>query len=50
MRETLPFRENVLQTLHNHCATAADLAIRGDEVARILQKDPNEIEIILDRG
>lgn len=48
MRETLPFRENVLQTLHNHCATATDLAIRGDEVARILQKDPNEIEIILD--
>ncbi len=48
MRETLPFREDVLQTLHNHCATAADLAKRCDEVARILQKDPNEIEVILD--
>jgi hypothetical protein len=48
MREALPFPENVLQTLHNLCATAADLAKRGDEVARILQKDPGEIERILD--
>ena len=48
MRETLPFPENVLQTLRNLCATAADLAKRGDEVARILQKDPAEIERILD--
>jgi predicted transcriptional regulator len=48
MREPLPFPENVLQTLHNLCATAADLAKRGDEVARILQKDPGEIERILD--
>jgi hypothetical protein len=49
MREELPFPDKVLQTLHNLCATAADLARRGEEVARLLQKDPNEIESILDR-
>ena len=48
MREELPFPEKVLQTLHNLCATAADLARRGEEVARILQRDPAEIENILD--
>ena len=49
MREELPFPEKVLQTLHNLCATAADLARRGEEVARIIQHDPDEIESILDR-
>jgi len=49
MREELPFPDKVLQTLHNLCATAADLARRSDEVARILQRDPNEIEGILDK-
>jgi hypothetical protein len=48
MRDELPFPDKVLQTLHNLCATAADLAKRGEEVARILQMDPNEIEKILD--
>jgi hypothetical protein len=48
MREELPFPEKVLQTLHNLCATAADLAKRSDEVARILQRDPAEIERLLD--
>lgn len=48
MRDELPFPDKVLQTLHNLCATAADLAKRGEEVARILQMDPNEIESILD--
>jgi hypothetical protein len=48
MREELPFPDKVLQTLHNLCATAADLARRGDEVARLLQKDTSEIEGILD--
>ncbi len=48
MRDELPFPEKVLQTLHNLCATAADLAKRGEEVARILQHDPAEIEGILD--
>ena len=49
MREELPFPEKVLQTLHNLCATAADLARRGEEVARILQHDQAEIESILDQ-
>jgi predicted transcriptional regulator len=48
MREELPFPEKVLQTLHNLCATAADLAKRSEEVARILQRDPGEIENLLD--
>jgi hypothetical protein len=43
MREELPFPDKVLQTLHNLCATAADLARRGEEVARILQRDQNEM-------
>jgi hypothetical protein len=46
MREEIPFPDKVLQTLH---ATAADLARRGEEVARLLQKDQSEIEGILDR-
>lgn len=49
MREELPFPEKVLQTLHNLCATAPDLARRSEEVARILQRDQGEIENILDR-
>ena len=49
MRDELPFPDKVLQTLHNLCATAADLARRGEEVARILQRDPAEIEGILDK-
>lgn len=48
MREEFPFPEKVLQTLHNLCSTAADLARRGEEVARILQRDQGEIEGILD--
>ena len=48
MREELPFPDRVLQTLHNLCATAADLARRGDEVARLLKMEPQEIENILD--
>ena len=49
MREELPFPDKVLQTLHNLCATAADLARQSEEVARLLQRDPTEIESILDR-
>ena len=49
MREELPFPDKVLQTLHNLCATAPDLARRGEEVARILQHDQGEIEGILDK-
>lgn len=49
MREDLPFPDKVLQTLHNLCATAPDLSRKGEEVARVLGRDPNEIEEILDR-
>jgi len=49
MREELPFPERVLQTLHNLCSTAPDLARRGEEVAQILQYNQGEIEGILDR-
>ena len=49
MRDELPFPEKVLQTLHNLCATAADLARRSEDIARILQREQGEIEAILDR-
>ena len=49
MRDELPFPDKVLQTLHNLCATAADLARKSEEVARIIQCDQNEIERILDQ-
>lgn len=49
MRDELPFPDKVLQTLHNLCATAADLARRSEEVARIIKRDQAEIESILDR-
>jgi DNA-binding PadR family transcriptional regulator len=49
MREELPFPDKVLQTLHNLCATAPDLARRGEEVARILERDQGEIEGILEK-
>ncbi len=39
----------MLQTLHNLCATAADLARTSEEVSRILQHDQGEIEKILDK-
>ena len=48
MREDLPFPDRVLQTLHNLCATAADLARPGNEVASVLQRDSFEIESVLD--
>jgi hypothetical protein len=49
MREELPFPDKVLQTLHNLCATAPDLARRSEEVARILQHDQGEIDSILEK-
>lgn len=48
MREELPISEKILQTLHNLCATAPDLARRGEELAQVLQLDRAEIERILD--
>lgn len=48
MREELPIAEKILQTLHNLCATAPDLARRSDELSQILQIDMGEVERILD--
>jgi len=49
MRDELPFPDKVLQTLHNLCATAADLARRSEDIAHILQQEQGEIESILDK-
>ncbi|MGC9346113.1 MAG: hypothetical protein ACP5ER_04930 [Candidatus Bathyarchaeales archaeon] len=48
MREGLPISEKILQTLHNLCATAPDLARRSEELAQVLQLDLTEVERILD--
>ncbi len=48
MREELPISEKVLQTLHNLCATAPDLARRSEELAHVMQLGMAEVEGILD--
>lgn len=48
MREDLPISEKVLQSLHNLCATAPDLARKSEELAQFLQLDKPEVERILD--
>lgn len=48
LREGLPISEKILQTLHNLCATAPDLARRSEELAQVLQLDLTEVERILD--
>ena len=48
LREELPISEKILQTLHNLCATAPDLARRSEELAQVMQLDINEVERILD--
>jgi hypothetical protein len=48
MRDELPFSDKVLETLHNLCGIAVDLAKRGDEIAFAMQRSPCEIETILD--
>jgi DNA-binding PadR family transcriptional regulator len=48
MREELPFSEKVLQTLHNLCATAPDLARKSEELSQVFQIDTREIENILE--
>jgi len=48
LREELPLPEKILQTLHNLCATAPDLARRSEELAQVLQIDINEVERTLD--
>jgi hypothetical protein len=48
LREEIPLPEKILQTLHNLCATAPDLARRSEELSQVLQIDLNEVERILD--
>ena len=48
LREELPLSERVLQTLHNLCATAPDLARKSEELSQVLQIDLGELERILD--
>jgi len=48
LREELPISEKILQTLHNLCATAPDLARKSEELAQVLQLDVAEVERILD--
>lgn len=48
LREDLPISEKILQTLHNLCATAPDLARKSEELAQVLQLDIAEVERILD--
>ncbi|MEM3730735.1 MAG: hypothetical protein QW667_00935 [Candidatus Bathyarchaeia archaeon] len=48
MREELPLSEKILQTLHNLCATAPDLARRSEELSQVLQIDIKDVENILD--
>jgi hypothetical protein len=50
LREELPLPEKILQTLHNLCATAPDLARRSEELAQVLQIDLGEVERILDNS
>ncbi len=47
MREELPLSEKILQTLHNLCATAPDLARRSEELSRVMQVDLGELERVL---
>jgi hypothetical protein len=44
----IPLSEKILQTLHNLCATAPDLARRSEEIAQVMQIDMGELERILD--
>jgi DNA-binding PadR family transcriptional regulator len=48
LRQELPLSEKILQTLHNLCATAPDLARRSEELSQALQLDTGELERILD--
>jgi len=48
LREELPLSEKILQTLHNLCATAPDLARRSEELSQVLQVNLGELVRILD--
>jgi DNA-binding MarR family transcriptional regulator len=45
----LPLSERLLVSLHNLCATSTQMAVKSDELARILQTDINEINQNLER-
>ncbi|HJW98298.1 MAG TPA: hypothetical protein VJ529_04140 [Candidatus Bathyarchaeia archaeon] len=46
--QELPLSEKILQTLHNLCATAPDLARKSEELSQVMSIDVNELEKILD--
>jgi DNA-binding PadR family transcriptional regulator len=48
LREELPLSERILQTLHNLCATAPDLARKSEELSQVMHVDLGELERILD--
>ncbi len=48
MREELPLPERILQTLHNLCATAPELARRSEELSQVMGIDLSEVDRILD--
>lgn len=48
MREELPLPERILQTLHNLCATAPELARRSEELSQVMGINLGEVERILD--
>jgi hypothetical protein len=48
LREELPISEKILQTLHNLCATAPDLARKSEELSQVLHVDLGELERILE--
>lgn len=48
LREELPLSERILQTLHNLCATAPDLARKSEELSQVMHVDLGELEKILD--
>ncbi len=47
MREDVPLPEKLLQTLHNLCATAPELARRSEELAQVFQLNVEDVENIL---
>jgi hypothetical protein len=47
LREDVPLPEKLLQTLHNLCATAPELARRSEELAQVFQLNVEDIENIL---
>jgi DNA-binding MarR family transcriptional regulator len=44
-----PLSERILISLHNLCATSVQMAVKSDELARVLQVDVNEVNQNLDR-